>query len=96
VQQPEWKRHPKRVPFSLAGIFGFGGGLCRYGASWLRLSRMRRKSGLRVMSMLQRVKRLEAARAAPRSTFEVTYDSFGAFEEQFLALVDGGKLTGAT
>jgi hypothetical protein len=42
--------------------------------------------------MLQRVKKLEAARAAPRSPFEVTYGSFDAFEEETLALIDAGKL----
>jgi hypothetical protein len=45
-----------------------------------------------VLSMLQRVRKLEAARAAPRSPIEVCWGSFGAFEDQTLALIDEGKL----
>jgi len=42
--------------------------------------------------MLQRVKKLEAARAAPQSPIEVSYGSFDAFEGETLALIDEGKL----
>ncbi len=42
--------------------------------------------------MLDRVRKLEAARAAPRSPIELTYGSFDAFEDQTLALIDEGKL----
>ena len=45
-----------------------------------------------VRSMLDRVRKLEAARAAPRSPIELTYGSFDAFEDQTLALIDEGKL----
>ena len=45
-----------------------------------------------VRGMLARVAKLEAARAAPRSPIEVAYGSFGAFEDQTLALIDAGKL----
>jgi len=42
--------------------------------------------------MVQRVKKLEAARASPRSPFEVTYGSFDAFEAETLTLINEGKL----
>lgn len=45
-----------------------------------------------VRAMLARVVKLEAARAAPRSPIELTYGSFGAFEDQTLSLIDEGKL----
>lgn len=45
-----------------------------------------------VLSMLQRVRKLEQARAAPLSPFEAAFGSFAAFEEQTLAEVQAGKL----
>ncbi len=45
-----------------------------------------------VRAMLERVRKLEAARAAPRSPIEVCWGSFGAFEDQTLNLIDEGKL----
>ena len=45
-----------------------------------------------VRAMLERVRKLEAARALPRSPIEVCWGSFGAFEDQTLALIDAGKL----
>ncbi len=41
--------------------------------------------------MLERVRKLEAARTAPRNPFEQTYGSFGAFDDQTLVLIDKGK-----
>lgn len=45
-----------------------------------------------VLSMLRRVQKLEAARAAPRSPIELAWGSFGAFEDQTQALIDAGAL----
>gem|GEM_PF-1760266 len=45
-----------------------------------------------VLSMLQRVKRLEALRSAPKTPFEVSYGSFDAFEAETLTLIDERKL----
>lgn len=42
--------------------------------------------------MLRRARRLEMARAAPRSPFEVACGSFDAFVEQVRADVEAGKL----
>ena len=45
-----------------------------------------------VRSMLARVAKLEAARVAPRSPFEVAYGSMDAFAEQVQGDVEAGKL----
>lgn len=45
-----------------------------------------------VRSLLARVQRLEAARAAPRSPIEVAYGSMDAFAEQVQAGIDAGTL----
>ena len=45
-----------------------------------------------VRSMLARVAKLEAARVAPRSPFEVAYGSMDAFAEQVQGDVAAGKL----
>lgn len=45
-----------------------------------------------VRALLARVAKLEAARAAPQSPIELTYGSFGAFEDQTLSLIEAGKL----
>ncbi len=45
-----------------------------------------------VISMLARVRRLEAARAAPVSPLVQAYGSFEAFETQTRAEIDDGKL----
>lgn len=45
-----------------------------------------------VRSMLQRVKRLEAARAAPRSPFELSYGSLAGFEDVCNEGVAAGRL----
>ena len=47
-----------------------------------------------VRSLLTRVAKLEAARVAPRSPFEVAFVSFGAFEEKVQSDIDAGKLDG--
>ena len=45
-----------------------------------------------VRSLLTRVAKLEAARVAPKSPFEVAFGSFGAFEEKMQSDIDAGKL----
>ena len=45
-----------------------------------------------VRSMLLRVRKLEAARAAPLSPFELSYGSLAGFEDVVRADVDAGKL----
>lgn len=47
-----------------------------------------------VRSLLARVARLEAARVAPRSPFEVAYGGFGGFEEKVTADIAARKLDG--
>ena len=42
--------------------------------------------------MLARVAKLEAARAVPRSPFELAYGSLGAFEDATMDAVRAGKL----
>lgn len=46
----------------------------------------------RVDALLRRVQRLELARAAPRTPFEVAYGSLDAFAAQVRADVESGKL----
>lgn len=45
-----------------------------------------------VDAMLRRVQRLEQARAAPRTPFELACGSFDAFADQVRADVEAGKL----
>ncbi len=47
-----------------------------------------------VRSMLARVAKLEAARIAPRSPFEVAFGSMDAFDDKVQADVAAGKLDG--
>lgn len=46
----------------------------------------------RVDALLRRVQRLEQARAAPRTPFELACGSFDAFADQVCADVEAGKL----
>ena len=45
-----------------------------------------------VRALLTRVAKLEAARATPRSPFELSYGSLAAFEDVVRAEVNAGKL----
>lgn len=47
-----------------------------------------------VLSMLTRVAKLEAARVAPKSPFELAFGSLAAFEDSVMADIAAGKLDG--